>query len=127
MNKKGIRILCVEEYSDTSDLITAVLRDFTVVSVNCLATARILAAEQVFDLILLDYHLPDGIGTELYPMIKILQPGKPILLMTDTFSIDEKGAIAGGASGFLDKGDFNFVKNLTSKVTSLLEQRTAGQ
>jgi CheY-like chemotaxis protein len=127
MGNKAGRILCIDDHEDTCELISAILGDFEIVSARSVAEASRIAAEQKFDLILLDYHLPDGVGTDLCPVVNELQPKVPVVLMTVTLSINERNAVAAGATAFLDKGDLNFVHILPRKVASLLEQRTAGQ
>ena len=54
------KILCVEDDADTCELITAVLPEFDVVSVQTKNEAIEKAREGGFFVILMDYHLPDG-------------------------------------------------------------------
>ena len=54
-----------------------------VVSAPDLETARNRLAEGGFRVVLLDWMLPDGSGTELIPLMRQMQPETPILVFSE--------------------------------------------
>jgi DNA-binding response OmpR family regulator/two-component sensor histidine kinase len=64
------RVLHVEDDSDLSDMVSALLSDIgPLTHVQTLREARERLEEETYDLILLDMGLPDGDGTELLPFV----------------------------------------------------------
>ena len=59
------RVLCVDDYEDTCVLVITTLSELDVTTVSTCDEGLRLAASQTFDLILLDYHLPDGNGLDI--------------------------------------------------------------
>lgn len=72
-----------------------------------LQTARRLLSEDTFDLVLLDKHLPDGLGTQLIPEIRMSHPRAAILVLTaDRLDESVSDALASGASDYLHKTEY---------------------
>ncbi len=70
---------------------------------NC-SEALDAISESQFDLALLDYNLPDGVGTELMQELHRLQPGLPIILYSGLASGGKASeAERCGASRFVAK------------------------
>jgi CheY-like chemotaxis protein len=63
-------ILCVDDNSDTCELVSLILKDYEVTSAYSMADAIKRATAERFDLYVLDYHLPDGTGLELCLMLR---------------------------------------------------------
>jgi PAS domain S-box-containing protein len=62
-------ILHVEDDQDILDIVSSVVTDYAVTtSAKTLAQARLLLAQEDFDLVILDIVLPDGKGEELLPL-----------------------------------------------------------
>ena len=85
MDKKKINILIVEDDESHSDLITLSFESSSM-PVNLVITrnlneARISIAKSVPDLVITDYVLPDGKGTELIPANKEEHP-YPVVMLT---------------------------------------------
>jgi CheY-like chemotaxis protein len=113
------RILCVEDHADTRELVAILLEDCEIVSAPSKAAAFRLATYERFDLILLDYHLPDGTGLDVCRFIRGFDGQTPILFFTGTSSISEPQTSLIGAQGVVIKrGDFT--EKLRSAVYRLL-------
>ena len=74
-------------------------------TVASVAEALRLASERKPDVVVMDYHLPDGNGADAAAAIRAASPGTSILF----FSADDSdaalfGAVEAGASGYLHKG-----------------------
>jgi CheY-like chemotaxis protein len=114
-NVKGIhvreaqkRILCVEDHPDTCELIAILFNNCDVVSAHSKAAAFQLVVHENFDLIILDYHLPDGTGVEICHFIRGFDKVTPILFFTGTSSMTEPQVATAGAQGVIKKrGDFS--------------------
>ncbi|MCA1594570.1 MAG: response regulator [Acidobacteria bacterium] len=113
-------ILCVDDNSDTCDLVSAILKEYEVTSAYSMADAVKRATAEKFDLYLLDYHLPDGTGLELCLMLRTFDHDTPILFATATSSITEPQVITAGAQGLMQKGRPSFVDDLPARVSQLL-------
>jgi len=97
------RVLCVDDQEDTCGLVSAILEDYSVIAEHSKAGGLGQAATEKFDLILVDYHLPDGTGLELCGQIRAFDPNTPILLVTCTHSISHEEVIAVGGQGVIRK------------------------
>ena len=114
------RVLCVDDHEDTCDLVSAILSDSEIVSEHTKADGISRATTERFDLILLDYYLPDGTGLELCRLIRKSDSVTPILLITGTHKIAHKEVLDAGGYGLVPKGDLAqllpvAVKNAISK------------
>ena len=114
--------MCVEDYQDTCELISTILKNYEVVNAYSLADGLRLATLDKFNLFLLDYHLPDGTGLELALLIKNFDTKTPMLFVTGSMSMTDKQAIKIGAQGVVKKGTSTFVEDLEKRVTHLLEK-----
>jgi CheY-like chemotaxis protein len=103
MNPTKNRILCIDDHTDTCDLITHILTDYEVISAHSMADAIKRATDQKFDLYLLDYHLPDGTVLELCIMLRGFDRDTPMLFATATGSLSERQVINAGAQGLMKK------------------------
>ncbi|MBD0373491.1 MAG: response regulator [Pyrinomonadaceae bacterium] len=115
-------ILCVDDNSDSCDLMTAILKEYEVTSTYSMADAIKRATAEKFDLYILDYHLPDGTGLELCLMLKTFDPDTPILFATATSSITEAQVITARAQGLVQKGRSSFVDDLPTRVVQLFKE-----
>jgi CheY-like chemotaxis protein len=97
------RLLCVDDHDDTCSLVSLVLDEWEVVAEQSKAGGLRQAATEKFDLILLDYYLPDGTGLELCLLIRGFDPATPILLVTATHSITHEQILAVGGQGVIRK------------------------
>ncbi|MEP7339777.1 MAG: response regulator [Acidobacteriota bacterium] len=100
------RILCVEDNQDISGYIREMLKIAgyqTVVAPNLIEGMR-QARSGHFDLILLDYNLPDGTGLELCKMIRALDSQTPILFYSSVTEPEiRREALDAGAQGYIGK------------------------
>ena len=104
MSKSGKRILCIEDDTDTCELLATWLGLF-----NCEVTAAStatrgleLARQRNFDLYLVDARLPDGTGFDVCHRIRAFDRQTPILF----WSADDEGlheAHLAGAQAFIAK------------------------
>ena len=116
------RVLCVEDHTDTGELVSMILKDYDVVLAYSMADGLVQATKQKFDLYLLDYHLPDGTGLELCLLIKNFDTETPILFFTGTSSMTKEQALTVGAQGLVRKGKASFTDELRKTVSELVEK-----
>src|SRR5215217_4573373 len=77
-----------------------------------------MAAENQFDLYVLDKRLPDGTGLELCEKLNVLTPGVPCIFYTgDAYEIHRREALAAGAAAYVAKPN---VEGLITAVHDLL-------
>jgi len=97
------RLLCVDDHEDTCALVSSILGDYDVTAEYSKAGGLRQAATEKFDVILLDYYLPDGSGLELCVLIRGFDPHTPILLVTSTHIIQHEQVLAVGGQGVIRK------------------------
>jgi DNA-binding NarL/FixJ family response regulator len=104
---RGIRVLFVEDHQLLADALAALLgreADIEVVGVaRTVAEAKVMSKERL-DVVLMDYHLPDGTGAEATRAIKARWPGARVVMvtaLTDDETVLE--SIQAGADGYLTK------------------------
>jgi len=119
------KILCVDDHSDTCDLIATILETHSVTSAYSMADAVKQATAQKFDLYILDYHLPDGTGLELCLMLRAFDQVTPMIFATGSSSITEAQVITAGAQGLIRKGKPSFVPDLLAKVSGLFDTKSS--
>ena len=100
------RILCVEDQTDTCDLIAYLLADWEVICAQSQAEALQRVVRENFDLILLDYHLPDGTGAEICRVIRAFDQKTPVLFVTAFDGISSTELAEVGAQGLIKKGPY---------------------
>lgn len=103
---KGKAVLCVEDDQDTFDLLGVMLSDagYDVLQARNVTDGFAIAKRERLDLILLDWHFPDGTGIELCRAIREFDPVTPIFFYTGN---DEQvgllEAMRAGAHGYFTK------------------------
>ena len=107
VDQRRIRVLFVEDHQLLGDALSALLGrepDIEVVGVaRSVAEAKALARERL-DVVLMDYHLPDGTGAEATRAIKARWPSARVVMvtaLTDDETVLE--SIQAGADGYLTK------------------------
>jgi DNA-binding response OmpR family regulator len=65
--------------------------------------ARVTAERPPYDVVLLDQHLGDGLGTQLVPVVRVAMPGTRILILSG--STGEERLAAEGVDAVLTKAD----------------------
>jgi two-component system, NarL family, response regulator DevR len=105
---KPIHVLIVEDHRVLAEGLQAVLErdgDIRLIGLaGTVAEAARLAAEGHPDVVLMDYHLPDGTGTQAAATIRASQPNVAILMLTADSSEDVLlAAIEAGACGLFLK------------------------
>ena len=102
-----IRVLFVEDHKLLADALSAMLArepDMEVVGVaTTVAEAKALARERL-DVVLMDFHLPDGTGADATRAIKARWPGARVVMvtaLTDDETVLE--SIQAGADGYVTK------------------------
>ncbi len=101
-----MRLLVVEDDPVLNQNLSEILRrsSFAVDSVDTLALATQKASDNEYDLIILDWLLPDGEGTELCRQMRADKNSTPILLLTAKSLISDKIAgLDAGADDYLAK------------------------
>ncbi len=119
-----IRLLIVEDDRSLRQMMCLELEElgYSVTSAGCCAEALAQIQGGSFDLALLDYHLPDGVGSDLMEQIHLLHPRLPVILcsgLSCSMSIHE--ARARGACRFLAKPIT--IHTLDSLIRSALAER----
>lgn len=81
MSNAQPRILYVDDHADTREMAYILLgmAGYRVTTAASSAEAMARIADMEFDLFILDYHLPDGAGSDLCLRAKEVQPDVPIL------------------------------------------------
>lgn len=106
VNAKLYRALIVEDDTDICYLLTGILKQKKMASsfVNTLADAMKYLENNIPDILILDNHLPDGLGVEFISFLKQNYPTTGIIMITahDTLP-DRLNAINKGADYFLGK------------------------
>lgn len=105
-----LRVLIVEDHQVLADgLELAIGRhsDLAVVGqAGTVADATRLAAESAPDVVLMDYHLPDGSGADAARAIRKQLPGTAVVILTAETSEDAVlASVEAGAVGFLRKSE----------------------
>ncbi|MEO6727118.1 MAG: response regulator [Blastocatellia bacterium] len=116
------RILCVEDNRDISGYICEMLKIGgyqAVVAENVIDGLRHVRGGH-FDLILLDYNLPDGTGLELCKLIRALDKQTPILFYSSITEPEiRRAAMEAGAQGYIGKMEAFDI--LEQTITKLIE------
>jgi DNA-binding NarL/FixJ family response regulator len=103
-----LRVLIVEDRRLATGEVAALLGaqpDMTVIgTAGSVAEAVPRAREQAPDVVLLDFHLPDGTGAQAGTRIRELRPDTKLVFVTDDDSdVARMAAVAVGANAFLPK------------------------
>lgn len=104
----AIRVLIVEDHRLLAELLTAALAGAdgirpVGIAQTCAEGER-LARSATPDVILMDYHLPDGTGADLAHQIRQFAPRAAVVIVTsDTTDVALRCALAAGAVGYISK------------------------
>ena len=109
----GLRILSVDDDASNRSLIRAVLtraddapiREAVVIEATTLAEARAILSRESVDLVLLDVHLPDGLGLDLATELQDRGAQRPAILAltASVLPADQQAALAAGCDAYLAK------------------------
>jgi two-component system response regulator HydG len=115
------RILYVEDDADAFDLILSILKnwDYEITIAHSFEDAMQKIKTEKFDLFLVDYFLPDALGTEFILAAKGLSD-TPSLIVTGATSMSESPVDRFGAYGLIRKGSPSFIKDLRDDVEYIL-------
>jgi DNA-binding response OmpR family regulator len=104
MQAKKIRILCVEEHEDVADLINFMLRQqgYEVKVVRTCAECLRLAAEERFDLYILNDGYADCLSIELCERLRLMDPHTPVLFLSENVSSHDRTKTT-GVQAYLNK------------------------
>ena len=102
--QKKIRILCVEEHQDIAELISFMLtqQGYEVKTVRNCADCLRSAAEESFDLYILNDGYPDCDSIELCERLRRMDPRTPVLFLSENLSSHDR-SLTTGAQAYLDK------------------------
>ena len=103
---KEPRVLVVDDNADLADSLSEVLHDagYAVRSAGTCAEALRRAADEPFEVALVDLRLPDGDGTALAPRLKELAPDGQVVLLTGFATLESAvRAVRAGACAYLVK------------------------
>jgi two-component system KDP operon response regulator KdpE len=108
-----LRILALDDDPVNRSLIRAVVsrasdpsvRGSTIHEATNLAEARAVLAREAVDILLLDVHLPDGLGLDLAGELRRAGPGGPaiVALTASVLPADQQAALDAGCDAFLAK------------------------
>ena len=97
-------ILCVDDDTDTCELLQFLLDEYEFVSAHSIAKAFELIESRRFDLYIFDNWLTDGSGIELCRKVRALGRETPIIFVSGAAQIqDIEEAIESGANKYLTK------------------------
>lgn len=104
MGAEKKRILYVEDDDSCAHLIAGILSEYEVVTASCLAEGWQRITQESYDLCLLDYLLPDGVGVNLYRQIHVYSPQLPVIFVSSMLhEIQCKSMYAAGVKVWLVK------------------------
>jgi two-component system KDP operon response regulator KdpE len=108
-----LRILSLDDDPGNQSLIRAILtraddlviRTALVIEATTIAEARAILARDAVDVLLLDIHLPDGLGLDLATELRTRTPRRPAILAltASVLPADQQAALDAGCDAFLAK------------------------
>jgi len=122
--KARLSVLMVEDNADHTELCREHLspEEFELFLARSGSETLTQVKKRPYDVILLDYLLPDTNGMDLLPRIKEFQPNSLILFVSAVDDPDlSYQAIRAGASDYVIKG-FGYFKNLKDRIYEALEE-----
>lgn len=128
MAEKKCRILYVDDHDDSAEMLKLILADadYHVESARSIEQALQMAADNTFDLYVLDKRLPDGSGLELLKQLNALTPDVPCVIYTgDVYELHRKEAFAAGADAYVPKPDIEKLIETVNKFLAEQECATA--
>lgn len=118
-----MRILVAEDDAALADFLSRRLRQeqFTVSVVGDGTEAQRLAADQPYDLLILDLNLPGAAGLDVLRSIRSKKPELPVLVVTGAAQVEERvRSLDAGADDFLAK-PFAFAE-LAARIRAVLRR-----
>lgn len=108
MSSSNIHILCVDDDTDSCELIDHILtykeKDYVLTCVSSPAEALDLINGRPFNLYIFDYQLPEISGIELCKGIRLTDTKTPIIFFTaKAYPDDKENALQAGATEYLVK------------------------
>src|SRR5688572_21161283 len=98
------RILCVEDDSDSCDVLRILLGNHEISTASTVRKGLEMARVERFDLYVLNGTYPDGSGIELCRQIRAFDDSTPIIFFSGlSEDSDIQGAISAGAQEYLIK------------------------
>ncbi len=122
MTEKKCRILYVDDHDDSAAMLKLILADadYEVETARSMEQALQMAADDTFDLYVLDKRLPDGSGLELVKRLNALTPDVPCVVYTgDAYELHQREALAAGADAYVTKPD---IEKLIETVNRFLAE-----
>ncbi len=122
--KVSLSVLMVEDNQDHVELCREHLpqEEFELFVARTGSEALAVSKKRPYDIILLDYLLPDTNGMDLLPRIREFQPKALILFVSAVDDPDlSYQALRAGASDYIIKG-FGYFKNLKDRIREALEE-----
>jgi len=101
-----LKILIVDDEIDICYLLSGILRqkNYRTTYVNTLSDTELLLKKEVFSVIFLDNHLPDGLGIDFISYIKKYYPHiKVIMITANDTPADRQKAVKEGVDYFMSK------------------------
>jgi len=102
----NLKILIVDDEIDICYLLSGILRqkNHKATYVNTLSDTELLLKKEVFSVIFLDNHLPDGLGIDFISYIKKYYPHiKVIMITANDTPADRQKAVKEGVDYFMSK------------------------
>lgn len=118
------RVLCVDDNTDTCELVQEALKEWNVSFDHAQQEGLRSAAWRSFNLILLDYRLPDGNGLDLCRQIRTFDVTTPILLITADHALSHEEVIAVGGQGVIRKDRLGLM--LPPAIAQMLDLKLHG-
>jgi serine/threonine protein kinase len=119
------KVLLVEDYEDIGLIVRDYLQasEYTVEFMQTATDARSCLASNRYDVIILDWDLPDGSGIEICREFRDKGGLTPILLMTGRSALDEKETgLDAGADDYITKPFA--LRELTARLKAMLRRST---
>lgn len=119
--KRKVKVLLVDDEKVIHSLLTEFLtvKGFDLHSAFTISEAKRLIQSDIYDIVITDYKMPDGNGTEVVTFVKQNQAGTKILGISG--NENGKRFYAAGADSFISK-PFR-VTTILQIITSLLEDK----
>jgi CheY-like chemotaxis protein len=117
-----MKILFIENHARFAEVVTRhFLSEHSVTTVASIARAQEALVSEAFDLILLDYDLDDGKGTELIPHVFTLA-SRPPSIAVSSHAEGNAALQQAGADGVCRKADF---ARIGTTISDLLHRKQA--